>query len=134
MSSWSAEVEYLHGVLGTTLGDVDFDLFSLALGWLARGRFDRAVQWMIGIGGRGMLVLRTPRPALGASGEQALRYTGGPWLCGDLELVVSEDLAVFGALEVGWLLRALIGRIDGEPLASMEGAWLRIAIGVAWAP
>jgi hypothetical protein len=132
--AWSADVGWARGVRGTSLGDVVFDTCSVGLALRTHRRVE-SFRWTVGVGGRAQLVLRRGPPEDGVGVlEVSPRYTGGPLFVGSVEWAVLESFGLFFEAEAGWLLRRLVGRVGGEPEATMEGVWVGLSLGAAWRP
>ncbi|MCC6875780.1 MAG: hypothetical protein IT378_15845 [Sandaracinaceae bacterium] len=128
---WAVDLDYAHGEIGTALGSIAADFFSAAVLWQYRGRAGD-VRMAAGLGARGLMVLRTPSPAPGLAGTQSLRYTGGPLIGLELEWRLARELSLIAGAELGWLVRALVGRAGPDPVATIDQGWARILLGAAW--
>jgi hypothetical protein len=119
------EIEVSHGersVVNVASGDATS--FSMAPCLLMASRFD-SVTVSASIGGRiGLARLSADPSSILRTGRTAWRGWGGPFLAGDITMLLPADLLVRIGVESGYALVPARGGVDSVDAVALDGAWL----------
>lgn len=133
--AWMMDVSAQHGTVGTELGNVTVDLFSVGAALQGDWRWPLvALQFGAGFrGGFTHLSGQPNEPAL-IQGSAFFAGWGGPMITAGTSLHIARKVVLDAHLEAGYTAFSVSGRVSNSPTVDIGGGWLGGQLGIGFAP
>jgi len=128
---WMIDVQAHRGSETTPLGQVDTDVLGAGVAAVVHHAWwPASVHVGGGLRGGGARLSGVPDPMLAVHGSRFWAPWVGPFVLGNVELVVAQRFAVVAAIEGGYVIAPVGGLVSGRRDVAVDGAWLELHVGV----